>query len=966
MIDNATEVLKNLQEALRLFTREILDPFEAMIKNLNDHLQGQESSALIFKNWVVKNSLVSINRSLVSYTKPAKDDQGIKTIMDEIKMGVKDMVSIYDKIDSYKDQKKLAEYIGNITQPGLSGKMPINKKLADYAQSFKTKSDGNAIVEYYISAIEAVKQWSFPFAKQFLGEDTKGGGEDCFKSIISAKEIGATETTMILDHLKKINERIQIGFFEVGEKNRSALNEITCDTGFTALFPFYSWSYKDYKKEIYQLFENVVKPSEGEQKTVIEADIKRPNNPGYAFKFNSISIKFEFLPVQIAKLEAKERSKEKDRLNRKPEEDQERKQFETDQKDIQKKKQELDGLLKYLKISLTHSGKSYYQYGPKNFSDNKNSDNKNKVTYKILTTGLIFSQSFEVDHNGKPIIENAAKKIIEASQAVLSPYTSWQMKLEKTGSELPEKFFEKITALLESVAPEQFEMHLVGTGVCVDPNSKDLKTGENLFKTAKDLELDTFYGEYKCIDANDYDLDDFPDDGVSSSSNKKDSTYDTTTNEQRTEVVQKLGKEELKDYKLKDYKLIDNKGGGDCALYAIRDALKLGDNTNIKALREEVCRITAKFFPLQKLVNEPNNTDVTKEYKDIFGEGNFNIFKGVILKSIDSSLAPKDLNVESKEKFTQLRTAVNSSNSWDNLHNFIKQIPKELVMLNIDIRAVFESGLSRDKTNSETYYKHVSKEGVYIDRSEIDAYLMTKGYIVSDIEEEDHDKGLYITYKNVISPQKEITIHHNGTLQGGGNHWRAAALNSELQGNEESAQETIGKVHSYFGKYTLDALDSILNLRIIDLKLKNIKIMQGIFTNQEHNNINEILDGVIDANTQTILVPLNLFNKHATGLILEKSSKDILQTKYFDPENKPMPNELKQILDTRAISIEQVTVEQQKYSNCGPEVIEDFIFYLTGERLIQEEAIPFHSHLVEEHLLYESHQEMEISGSIMN
>ena len=44
-------------------------------------------------------------------------------------------------------------------------------------------------------------------------------------------------------------------------------------------------------------------------------------------------------------------------------------------------------------------------------------------------------------------------------------------------------------------------------------------------------------------------------------------------------------------------------------------------------------------------------------------------------------------------------------------------------------------------------------------------------------------------------------------------------------------------------------------------------------------------------------------------------------------------------------------VEQQKYANCGSEVIENFILYLTGKRVSQEKAIELHSKLVENALL---------------
>ena len=70
---------------------------------------------------------------------------------------------------------------------------------------------------------------------------------------------------------------------------------------------------------------------------------------------------------------------------------------------------------------------------------------------------------------------------------------------------------------------------------------------------------------------------------------------------------------------------------------------------------------------------------------------------------------------------------------------------------------------------------------------------------------------------------------------------------------------------------------------------------------------------------QKILVPLNLFNKHAAGLIFEKAQNNIIQVKYFDSLNEDIPQELKQlIIDNLSdkVNFQQIAVEQQKYANC--------------------------------------------------
>jgi hypothetical protein len=143
-------------------------------------------------------------------------------------------------------------------------------------------------------------------------------------------------------------------------------------------------------------------------------------------------------------------------------------------------------------------------------------------------------------------------------------------------------------------------------------------------------------------------------------------------------------------------------------------------------------------------------------------------------------------------------------------------------------------------------------------------------------------------------------------------------LSQELKGSEIDIQEKdIDWINSYFSKYTLGGLDNILDLRLKNLELKDIKILPGIFIDQEHNNIIELLSKIIHAKVQTTLVPLNLFNKHAAGLIFEKTNDNLFQVKYLDPENKSLPAQLVQIFSKYNLHIEQLKVEQQKYANCG-------------------------------------------------
>jgi hypothetical protein len=182
-----------------------------------------------------------------------------------------------------------------------------------------------------------------------------------------------------------------------------------------------------------------------------------------------------------------------------------------------------------------------------------------------------------------------------------------------------------------------------------------------------------------------------------------------------------------------------------------------------------------------------------------------------------------------------------------------------------------------------------------------------------------------------------------------------------LSGFDTSLFTDIGSINKYWGKYTLDGITKILGLRIDDLALKqDVFILEGRFIDAENNNIPALIKKIVAVDeNKIILVPLNLAGKHAVGLVFEKQEGEgcdqKLKVTYIDPSNEGMPQELRDLLYSVSqqinseieVIVEELAVESQKYANCGPEVIENFVYYLTGSRVSQEEAIELHSWLIE-------------------
>ncbi len=107
-----------------------------------------------------------------------------------------------------------------------------------------------------------------------------------------------------------------------------------------------------------------------------------------------------------------------------------------------------------------------------------------------------------------------------------------------------------------------------------------------------------------------------------------------------------------------------------------------------------------------------------------------------------------------------------------------------------------------------------------------------------------------------------------------------------------------------------------------------------------------------------ILVSINLNSKHWVGIVTEKDIDQII-IHYMNSELEVIPPFLQEALlfvlarDYPSIEVKVVNdpVEKQISNNCGSEVIENFMLYLTGERYKQEDVTEFYSMLYEQNLI---------------
>ncbi len=186
----------------------------------------------------------------------------------------------------------------------------------------------------------------------------------------------------------------------------------------------------------------------------------------------------------------------------------------------------------------------------------------------------------------------------------------------------------------------------------------------------------------------------------------------------------------------------------------------------------------------------------------------------------------------------------------------------------------------------------------------------------------------------------------------------------------------VSKWHVYYA----NAINELLQLRLLKsnvivkdaIKLENgdLSTIPQALGNGKRLDIvfgsDKFIGDISYLSIDRVLIPI-LYKQgytiaHWVGVIIERTIAGLLII-YLDSENSPMPDILRYHIVSSvktgfrsnnndfSISFHQQLVEQQRYNNCGPELIENFVYYLTGTRATQEGSMYLHSLLLENFLL---------------
>jgi GTPase SAR1 family protein len=426
--DNSAKVLaldKKISQVLDMHG-DMIAGVKQQIDIFNSKLRDRSHVALDVDKWNIKKYLSEIKSLIEDFTKGFKAESVLSNTIQRLQEGIETLIGIYDRVQSYKDHVEFVNYISSINSNTTVDNIPVEYRMSiDKIRRFIAR---NIVTEQYNKAMKAFSQWAFPFVEHYL-EELKHDLPDCIP-ILSYQKTEEDIVRQIAQVIERLKQKI--------DESEAVVNPKIDNIRFSSTFdkiepfdPFFEWSYEQNSKEIDKLLQ-------GDEATLI-ADAR--NSTHDAIKFATIGIKIELTnPEQNI---------------------------------------ELQKLLENFQVELTHSGISSYKYNNKIYKISSNGPSGEQIN-------LVY-QYGNIDRGTHLKHANEAYKKLKQNIPILSPYTTWKIRISPI-NQRDHLIFNKIPKKLSSL-----KISLIGHGHYVKV-SNTLKIPEHYKQyEAEEGEISTFF-----------------------------------------------------------------------------------------------------------------------------------------------------------------------------------------------------------------------------------------------------------------------------------------------------------------------------------------------------------------------------------------------------------------------------------------------------------------------------------------
>ncbi|XP_055924347.1 uncharacterized protein LOC129956469 [Argiope bruennichi] len=283
-LNSAITQAENKLQQLKAYEENIYNTFIPMLHNLETSLydtagklSNKSQVSLDVTKWQVQSTLKDIKLQIQKATDGFEVKENLARCIEKLEEVMTSLINIYDRIQNYQEQQKLASYIADISSVAASNIHITDPLLINATNRMEETIRSNLVLMEYKRALDAFKQWVFPFAEYYLGKFVLPSHlkldkniEDLVTNAANQIEIMKQKIDLYKISVKNTDKYIQNGEFSSRWKSTD---------------PFFVWKNENYKDEISKLLSG--------QEVVLKADVRSSAPDKDAIKFSVIELIFK-------------------------------------------------------------------------------------------------------------------------------------------------------------------------------------------------------------------------------------------------------------------------------------------------------------------------------------------------------------------------------------------------------------------------------------------------------------------------------------------------------------------------------------------------------------------------------------------------------------------------------------------------------------------------------------------------
>lgn len=283
-IDEIAKATNDDRETLTAFLRfendiyseliPMVDALQEEIDNIERNIANKSSVALNMVRWKFLNIFHKVRKKLGDAVSRFDVTSSIKESLVRIGEAINLIINIFDRIQQYQDDSKLANYLADLQLANYEY-LDVKPQTQEDIIELKHYLHANLILSQCYRAINAFKQAMFPYAVDYL--DIYGFPNDF--NTKNFDDIIAIATNKMIS----LKERITVYNSTVINGNDMFTHLAHFDNDHNSRGPFYVWKNAEVRNKIEQLFDG--------EKIYFDADIMKSDTRN-AVKFNVIDLKF--------------------------------------------------------------------------------------------------------------------------------------------------------------------------------------------------------------------------------------------------------------------------------------------------------------------------------------------------------------------------------------------------------------------------------------------------------------------------------------------------------------------------------------------------------------------------------------------------------------------------------------------------------------------------------------------------